>query len=97
MKRSLSVATILFLVACGGGSRRADGPAYSADGSSKYLTHGWYFEEYGTKVSYSPSQRSAYVVSRRCAQGPLTLTLHALGKPHEYVYFHWFGGTAIHG
>lgn len=90
--RSLLLAAVL-LAACGPSTRPA-----SYAGGERYLSSGFKYEDPGSAVVFTPTRKVGYKLSRRCAQGPLVLTLPALGDPvGEYVYVQMNGPQHVVG
>jgi hypothetical protein len=78
-----------FLFGCGR-------PASSA--SPEYVSAGSRYQDPGSDVHFVPITQTGYRISRRCAQGPLTLELPAIGDPvGEYVWIALRGPRHVNG
>lgn len=74
-------------------------PAYpTASAEAYWPSNGSRYDDPGSPVRFVPQSAKGYKLSRRCAQGPLTLTLPALGDPFgEYVMLEFRGPRHVVG
>jgi hypothetical protein len=82
-----------FLIGCGRPAADVEQPS-----GPFYLSARSRYQDPGSDVLFKPVTQTGYGISRRCAQGPLTLELPAVGDPvGEYVWIELRGPRHVNG